>query len=83
MRTLGHDELFFFQVAFFRCHAQRRPDWDDIEVEVTAGDLCMTFYFVSSVIVAEIKKRTARKILVEMRNRVVEIQDYIARVHDE
>lgn len=82
MKTLGRTERLFFQVAFFRCWTQRRHDWHDIEVEVVAGDMCASFHFASSVTVAEIKKRTARKILVEMRNYTKMIQDYIAGVKE-
>jgi hypothetical protein len=78
MKTLKRTERLFFQVAFFRCWAQRRLDWHDIEVEVAAGDMSAHFHFASSVTVAEIKKRTARKILIEMRNYTKMIQDYIA-----
>ncbi len=38
------------------------------------------FLFASSVTIEEIKKRTARKILVEMRNYTTMIQDYIEKV---
>jgi hypothetical protein len=65
---LTRNEDLFFQIAFFRCHVWRRPQWNDIEVEVTAGDLCCTFLFDSDTRIAELKKGTARKLLVELNN---------------
>ena len=74
---LQRGEDFFFQLAFFKCHAWRRVQWEDIEVEVTAGDLCCTFYFDSGTSKAELKKGTARKLLVELQNHVECIQDFL------
>ena len=74
---LQRGEVFFFQLAFFRCHARRRIQWDDIEVEVTAGDLCCTFLFDSDTDRRELKKGTARKLLVELQNTVECIQDFL------
>jgi hypothetical protein len=76
---LRRGEEFFFQLAFFRCHARRRIQWNDIEVEVTAGDLCCTFLFDSGTDKATLKKETARKLLVELQNHVECIQDFIDR----
>jgi len=61
-------EVRFFQLAFFRCYAERRPKWNDIEVEVTAGDLSCTFHFDSATSLAALKIGTAQKLLVELEN---------------
>ncbi len=74
---LKRGEEFFFQLAFFRCHARRRIQWNDIKVEVTAGDLCCTFLFDSDTSKAELKKGTGQKLLVELQNHVEWIQNLI------
>lgn len=74
---LKRNENFFFQVSFFRCQASRRSEWNDIEVEVTAGDLCCTFLFDSVTSIEELKKGTARKLLLELHHHIAMIQDYI------
>ena len=75
---LQRGENFFFQLAFFKCHAWRRVQWEDIEVEVTAGDLCCTFYFDSGTNKAELKKGTARKLLVELDHTAKQLRSMIA-----
>jgi len=75
---LQRGEDFFFQLAFFKCHAWRRVQWEDIEVEVTAGDLCCTFYFDSGTSKAELKKGTARKLLVELDHTAKQLRSMIS-----
>ena len=56
----------FFQLAFFRCQARRRPEWNDIEVEAVAGDLCCIFHFDSATSLEALKIGMAQKLLVEL-----------------
>ena len=79
MTSLQRNGVHFFQLAFFRCHARRRPDWSVIEVEVTAGDLCCTFHFEPGTSIEELKTGTARKLLVVLQGHTEWIQDIIDR----
>ncbi len=75
---LGRNEDRFFQLAFFRCHASRRLEWNDIEVEVTAGDLCCTFHFDSATSMAALKIAVAQKLLVELEHTAKQLRSMIA-----
>lgn len=72
---LTWDEELFFQITFFKCYALRRPQWNDIEVEVTAGDLCCTFYFDSGLSIGDLKRGTAQKLLIELQNYVEQLRE--------
>lgn len=78
MGILTRDASFFFQLAFFRCQAWRRLEWNDIEVEATAGDLCCTFYFDSATSMAALKIGTAQKLLVELEHTAKQLRSIIA-----
>jgi hypothetical protein len=76
---LKRGKSLYFQLSFFNCHARRRIQWNDVEVEVTAGDLCCTFYFGAETKVEDLKKATARELLVVLQGHTEWIQDIIDR----